>query len=606
MIIDTDAQVFSAEDATQILQTIYHLYHGRSVDAVAQRDLMFVVEHYGFLGLAKLFSVVIDSDEMTQRVAEELENLWQAHFKRKPTVRERSQYEPHLRYFRALGREELDSRMRYAIEIQEQANKLTHNGSPAQAQALIESNLDTVIPGWWKLWHDYGLSLLRQGRHHHAMPHYKQAIAYNEDDNEYWSCEDLRVCYEKLGEQDKQWYARGIEYFGELVRQYPRRWSARHALAWLTWKSDGPADAIPLYHEAINVQPDNDWQHSCEGLRMCYEQTGQQEAAYAYFTQLTASRPNLWPAWHSLGLLAWHHKKDQVLAVEYYQKAIDHHPKEGWYWSLMDLGRCLKDLKRFDDAQSVYQQAQRLDPRNPEVPQRLGELAASSNRFAEAIGLFQDALHLNPQLKWSWVGLGNCYLHGAPSHFSLSWLAYMEALAIDPGLEQATIALKELEGQDQPWKELRRLLQNHLKLSDLKAICLDFSFDYEKLGDGDKPDRVVNLLTICRRTAMVPRLLYWIADERPDIIPPILGRSLSSHSPSQAGNTPRAHLETQHGELKDRYDHITRRIAALDIDLGRAIAALPRQVLEEQRREFADQRDAIVAQMARIEEQLSK
>lgn len=64
------------------------------------------------------------------------------------------------------------------------------------------------------------------------------------------------------------------------------------------------------------------------------------------------------------------------------------------------------------------------------------------------------------------------------------------------------------------------------------------------------------------------------------------------------------HLLQQKMELKAKYDTLSRRIAALDTDLGRALDSLSRQILEEQRKEFAAQREEIAAQMTRIEEQL--
>jgi hypothetical protein len=66
------------------------------------------------------------------------------------------------------------------------------------------------------------------------------------------------------------------------------------------------------------------------------------------------------------------------------------------------------------------------------------------------------------------------------------------------------------------------------------------------------------------------------------------------------------HLAQQQSELQSLYETVSKRIAALDTDLGRALDSLSRQVLEEQRKEFVAQREEIVAQMARIEEQLGK
>ncbi|HSN76533.1 MAG TPA: hypothetical protein VL334_15770 [Anaerolineae bacterium] len=44
----------------------------------------------------------------------------------------------------------------------------------------------------------------------------------------------------------------------------------------------------------------------------------------------------------------------------------------------------------------------------------------------------------------------------------------------------------------------------------------------------------------------------------------------------------------------------------MDTDLGRALDSLSRQVLEEQRKEFAVQSAKIAAQMARIDKQLGE
>ena len=91
-----------------------------------------------------------------------------------------------------------------------------------------------------------------------------------------------------------------------------------------------------------------------------------------------------------------------------------------------------------------------------------------------------------------------------------------------------------------------------------------------------------------------------------------IAASVDSTNRNAAGNqnrqsdANRRHLWQLHVELLGRYDTISKRIMALDTDLGRAMDSLSRQVLEEQRKEFAAQREEIAAQMARIEEQLGR
>lgn len=61
------------------------------------------------------------------------------------------------------------------------------------------------------------------------------------------------------------------------------------------------------------------------------------------------------------------------------------------------------------------------------------------------------------------------------------------------------------------------------------------------------------------------------------------------------------HEWTQLDELQRRYDTLTKRIAAVDTDIDRALTSVQRQILKEQRAELAAGRDAISSQLAKIE-----
>lgn len=63
------------------------------------------------------------------------------------------------------------------------------------------------------------------------------------------------------------------------------------------------------------------------------------------------------------------------------------------------------------------------------------------------------------------------------------------------------------------------------------------------------------------------------------------------------------HLRKQSGELQERYDTLTKRIAALDIDIGRALDSRTKQVLEEERAEKDAERNQVATKMANIERQ---
>ena len=66
----------------------------------------------------------------------------------------------------------------------------------------------------------------------------------------------------------------------------------------------------------------------------------------------------------------------------------------------------------------------------------------------------------------------------------------------------------------------------------------------------------------------------------------------------------RMNLETQLGELQTNFATVTKRIQALDIDIGRAMSAADRQIFEERKAERVAERDEIVQKIAAIEDQL--
>jgi len=65
------------------------------------------------------------------------------------------------------------------------------------------------------------------------------------------------------------------------------------------------------------------------------------------------------------------------------------------------------------------------------------------------------------------------------------------------------------------------------------------------------------------------------------------------------------HLKTQLDELQRRYDALTKRISALDTDVGRELDSERKLVLEERRADLAAERDRVLADLTEIEFRLS-
>lgn len=80
--------------------------------------------------------------------------------------------------------------------------------------------------------------------------------------------------------------------------------------------------------------------------------------------------------------------------------------------------------------------------------------------------------------------------------------------------------------------------------------------------------------------------------------------SIVSKPPAQASNARIQHLAQQRRESDRKYAELSKRIAALDIDIGRAIDEFKRQPLVEQRAQLEAERQEIANRLTKIEREL--
>lgn len=80
------------------------------------------------------------------------------------------------------------------------------------------------------------------------------------------------------------------------------------------------------------------------------------------------------------------HERNWSKSAQYYQKYLDRRPNDNPIW--VQLGHALKELKRFDEAETAYRRALQVDPNDDDALLHLAMLLRSSvkNTGAKALG----------------------------------------------------------------------------------------------------------------------------------------------------------------------------------------------------------------------------
>ncbi|MDW8299997.1 MAG: tetratricopeptide repeat protein [Anaerolineae bacterium] len=97
---------------------------------------------------------------------------------------------------------------------------------------------------------------------------------------------------------------------------------------------------------------------------------------------------------------------------------------------LMDKAYSLSELKRHQEALSVYDQALALDPNSAWIWARKGRVLRQVKRYDEALATFERALALKPDFAWAWYNKGIVYER--LKQYDQAQAAYKRAAALNP------------------------------------------------------------------------------------------------------------------------------------------------------------------------------
>ena len=156
------------------------------------------------------------------------------------------------------------------------------------------------------------------------------------------------------------------------------------------------------------------------------------------------------------------------------------------------------------------------------------------------------------------------------------------------------------------------LAQLYYRVPDIERVVFTAGLDLSMIAWDDKPINTWrSVLTVAEDKSKVEVLFEVVRQEKVANEP--LRAAVEAYrrtdrfpapsSPPESSASVR-HLKTKRGELQRHSDTLTKRIAALDTDIGRALDSMQRQVLEERRNDLATERDQVESEIEETERQL--
>ncbi|MEG4283591.1 TIGR04372 family glycosyltransferase [Microcoleus sp. A006_D1] len=293
--------------------------------------------------------------------------------------------------------------------------------------------------------------LKQEGFLEEAIASYRQAIELNP--NFYLSHHNLGETLAKLGrwEEAVTSYDRAIQLNPNSVWSY---YNLGESLAKLCrWE-----DAIASYRGAIELSPDFYKFYSSLGAALCKQ--GRSEEAAAFYCQAAES-------------LAKQQRWDE--ADSCYLQAIKLNPsvKDSYRY----LAESLTKQEQIEEAIATTRKAINLAPENAELYSQLGKILTQQNRRIEAIETYQKALALNFDREESHINLVNLLIEQAeldealqkqnkPS-LELEALVNLGNLLIQQGkLEEAIEIYQRAIALKPDWTEVYlKLVEAHMKMS---------------------------------------------------------------------------------------------------------------------------------------------
>ncbi len=208
----------------------------------------------------------------------------------------------------------------------------------------------------------------------------------------------------------------------------------------LTYAKKDPTPAVPLFREAIRLQPD--YALAYLGLGDALGALGRLDEAIAAWTEAERLAPELEPAFFNHGLALLDARRAGE-AAPLLARAAAINPGRARTYTL--LGNALFAAGQVEAAANAYEAASRLEPTSAQSVNNLGTALARLGRLDEALARFREASTLDPRYAEAHANAGKALV--ALGRHDEAAVELEAALRIDPAHAEARRRLDVLLGR---------------------------------------------------------------------------------------------------------------------------------------------------------------
>ena len=162
-------------------------------------------------------------------------------------------------------------------------------------------------------------------------------------------------------------------------------------LAYELVQSGKPAEAIPYYQRALEIDPNSI--HTIFNYAQALDQLGKFDLAVEQYKKWIELDPKNSDAYYNLGLTL-HHQGKTDEAIEQFRRALEINPKNAMAHD--DLGIALYEQKHIEEAMAEWRKAIDADPKDARAYNDVGAALSRARKFDLAIVELRRALAISP------------------------------------------------------------------------------------------------------------------------------------------------------------------------------------------------------------------